>query len=158
MPESTIVNRLRSLNITLPVAPKPVASYLPAVLLDGILTISGQIPIQDGNLIATGSVPSQTSIGEAIDAARQCTLNAIAVAAAALDGNLDRIQRIIRVGVFVASDTDFFEQPKVANGVSDLLLEIFGEPGRHARAAVGVIALPLNATIEVEMTMRVKDF
>jgi enamine deaminase RidA (YjgF/YER057c/UK114 family) len=118
--------------------------------------VSGQLPFQDGKLIATGSVPSKTSIEAAAAAARQCVLNGLAVLADAA-GGLDRIHKIIRVGVFVCSDAGFTEQPKVANGASELLQQIFGEAGRHARAAVGNIALPLGASVEVELLAEISS-
>ena len=104
-----------------------------------------------------GSVPSHVSVEEAAQAARICALNALAVAQDALDGDLDRIQEVVRIGVFVASDPDFFGQPQVANGVSDLMVELIGDAGRHARAAVGSVALPLNATVEVEMILQIRN-
>ena len=106
-------------------------------------------------MLAQGAVPSVISIETATAAARQCCLNALAVLAAELNGDLDRVRRIVRVGVFVASDPGFTDQPVVANGASELLGQIFGEAGRHARAAVGSVALPLNATVEVEMIAEV---
>ena len=143
-------DRLKVLGLTLPPAPKPVAAYVPFVRTGNLVYVSGQLPFQDGKLIATGSVPSKTSIEAAAAAARQCVLNGLAVLADAA-GGLDRIHKIIRVGVFVCSDAGFTEQPKVANGASELLQQIFGEAGRHARAAVGNIALPLGASVEVEL-------
>lgn len=153
---STITARLASLGLTLPPAPRPVASYVPAVRTGALVVVSGQLPFRDGVLMATGSVPSATPIEAAQQAARQCVLNALSVLAAQLDGDLDRVVRIVRLGVFVCSDAGFTEQPKVANGASDLLQEIFGESGRHARAAVGSIALPLGASVEVEMLAEVR--
>lgn len=147
---SSIAARLQQLGITLPMPPKPVAAYVPAVRSGGLIFVSGQIPFREGKLICTGPVPSRVSIEEACAAARQCALNALAILAAEVR-DLDGIQRIVRLGVFVCSDPGFTDQPKVANGASELLVEIFGEAGRHARAAVGSVALPLGATVEVEM-------
>ena len=147
--------RLSELGLTLPAAPKPVAAYVPAVSSAGQIIISGQLPFADGKLLAVGAVPSAASIEQAARAARQCALNALAVADAELAGDWRRFVRILRIGVFVASDATFHEQPKVANGASELLGEIFGDAGRHARAAVGVNVLPLNASVEVEMTLAV---
>ena len=152
-----ILDRLIELKITLPEAPKPVAAYVPAVKTGNLVYVSGQIPFQDGKLLATGPVPSQTSLNEAQEAAKQCVLNALAILDYTLRGDLDRIRRIVKLGVFVYSDSDFTEQPKVANGASELLQEIFGESGRHARAAVGSVALPLGASVEVEMIVEVED-
>ena len=141
---------LARLNLTLPEPPKPVASYVPAKRAGDLLYVSGQLPTRDGVLIAAGKVPSAVSIDDAQAAARQCVLNAIAAAKAEM-GGLFNIRGVVRVGVFVQSDDTFAEQHKVANGASDLLAELFGEVGRHARAAVGVNALPLNAAVEVEV-------
>lgn len=146
----TPTDRLKVLGLSLPPAPKPVAAYIPFVRTGNLVYISGQLPFQDGKLIATGSVPSATSIEAASAAARQAVLNGLAVLADAA-GGLDRVRKIVRVGVFVCSDAGFTEQPKVANGASELLQQIFGEAGRHARAAVGNIALPMGASVEVEL-------
>jgi enamine deaminase RidA (YjgF/YER057c/UK114 family) len=156
-PMSPIAQRLAELKLTLPSAPKPVAAYAPAVRTGNLIFISGQVPFSDGKLVATGPVPSAVTLEAARDAARQCVLNALAVLADQLDGDLDRVKQIVRVGVFVCSDPGFTDQPKVANGASELLQELFGERGRHARAAVGSIALPLGATVEVEMIAEVSD-
>lgn len=151
----TPTEALAALGLVLPAAPKPVAAYVPSVRVGNLVWISGQLPFREGVLTATGSVPSACSMEVAVDAARQCVLNGLAVAADAA-GGLDRIERIVRVGVWVCSDAGFTEQPKVANGASTLLQEIFGEAGRHARAAVGSIALPLGATVEIELLVQVK--
>ncbi|MFO0827012.1 MAG: RidA family protein [Phycisphaerales bacterium] len=152
----SISQRLTELSITLPQAPKPVAAYVPAVRTGNLIFVSGQLPSSAGQLLATGPVPSKTSIDAANAAARQCALNALAILADQLNGDLDRVQRIVRLGVFVCSDAGFTEQPKVANGASELLQQIFGEQGRHARAAVGSIALPLGASVEVELLAEVR--
>lgn len=144
---------LATLGLILPLAPKPVASYIPAVRTGNLLIISGQLPFRDGTLIATGLVPSRVSLEVAQECARQCVLNGLAVAASHCGGTLDGISRVVRLGVFVACDGGFSDQPKVANGASDLLQKIFGEAGRHARAAVGTNALPLDACVEVEMML-----
>jgi len=146
---------LSALGLVLPPAPKPVASYVPFARSGNLVWISGQLPFRDGALTTTGPVPSACSIESAQQAARQCALNALAVAADAA-GGLDMIERVLRVGVFVQSDAGFTEQPKVANGASDLLQQIFGDAGRHARAAVGNIALPLGASVEVELLVQVR--
>ncbi len=143
-------DRLRSLGIELPPAPKPVAAYIPFVRSGHLIFVSGQLPMRAGALAVKGPVPSVVSLEEAVDCARQCALNAIAVAADAA-GGIDRIARVVRVGAFVASDDSFTEQPKVANGASELLVQVFGDAGRHARAAVGVNTLPLGAPVEVEL-------
>jgi enamine deaminase RidA (YjgF/YER057c/UK114 family) len=117
--------------------------------------ISGQIPLRDGKLVATGAVPSQVTPDQAKVAARQCGINGLAVLSAMLGGSLDRVRRIVRIGVWVCSDIGFTGQPGVANGASELLVEVFGERGRHARAAVGSVALPLGAVVEVDMVVEV---
>ena len=152
---SRIQQRIEELGLRFPPPPKPVANYLPAVRTGSLIFVSGQIPVLEGRLVAEGPVPSAVSVEAARGAARQCALNGLAVIAAELDGDLDRIRRIVRLGIFVASDPGFNDQPVVANGASEVLIEIFGEPGRHARAAVGSIALPLGATVEVEMVVEV---
>ncbi len=149
-------DQLASLNLRLPKAPKPVAAYVPAVKTGNLLFISGQIPFRDGQLMATGSVPGQVSMVQAQQCAQQCVLNGLAVVADQLNGDLSRVNRIVKVGVFVASDPEFGDQPKVANGASELLEKIFGEAGRHARAAVGCSALPLNVPVEVEFIIEVR--
>ena len=125
--------------------------------MGSIAFVSGQIPMRDGALEAAGSVPSTVSVAEAAQAARLCALNGLAALKAALDGDLNRIQEVVRVGVFVTSDAGFFGQPAVADGASQLLVDVFGDSGRHARAAVGCIALPLGAAVEVEMTVAIND-
>jgi len=146
---------LKSLNIVLPDAPKPIASYVPARRSGNQVFISGQIPMSNGSLISAGLVPSQVSIEQALACARQCTLNGLACLQAEI-GDLDRVVKAVKIGVFVASDLGFGDQPKIANGCSDLLLEIFGDRGRHARAAVGVSGLPLNAPVEIEFIFEVE--
>ncbi len=152
---SAIRQRIEDLGLRIPSPPAPVAAYVPAVRAGGLLYVSGQLPLLDGELVAKGPVASVVDVEAARAAARQCALNGLAVVAGAVDGDLDRVVRIVRLGVFVASDPDFTGQPAVADGASDLLQEIFGETGRHARAAVGAAALPLGATVEVEMVVEV---
>jgi enamine deaminase RidA (YjgF/YER057c/UK114 family) len=147
--------RLAQLGLALPEAPTPVAAYIPWRRAGNLLYISGQIPMREGQLIARGSIPGDVSLEQARDCARQCVLNGLAVARSAL-GSLSAIRQVIRVGVFVASQAGFYDQPKVANGASELLVEIFGERGKHARAAVGNIALPLGAPVEVEFLFEVE--
>ncbi|MFK5924034.1 MAG: RidA family protein [Verrucomicrobiota bacterium] len=151
----SIESKLEQLGLSLPEAPKPVAAYIPAVTSGKQVIVSGQLPMQNGELISTGKIPSQVSIEDAQAAARQCVLNALAVLKAELQGDLSRLVRVLRIGAFVQSDDDFYGQPQVANGASEFLLELLGDAGRHARAAVGVNALPLNASVEVEFTFEV---
>ncbi len=146
----TNTSRLAALGLSLPEPPKPVADYVPWVRSGSLVFVSGQIPVRDGGLIATGRVPDGVPVELAVECARVCALNAVAVAADAA-GGLDRITRIVRIGCFVASDPGFTDQPVIANGASGLLVSIFGEAGRHARAAVGSVSLPLGAPVEVEM-------
>lgn len=146
---------LARLGIALPAAPKPVAAYVPAVRAGSLIYVSGQLPYASGALLATGPVPSKVSIEEAQRAARQCALNALAVVADQLGGDLSKVRRVVRLGVFVQSDDRFDGQPKVANGASEFMQEVFGEAGRHARAAVGTNALPLDASVEVEVIFEV---
>jgi enamine deaminase RidA (YjgF/YER057c/UK114 family) len=151
-----IHEKLAALGLTLPAAPKPVAAYVPAVRAGNLLFISGQIPTKDGKLLASGRVPSAVSLEQAQAAARQCTLNALAILDDQIGGDWSRLVRIVRVGVFVASDDTFTEQSKVANGASELLAGVLGEAGKHARVAVGVPVLPLGATVEVEFLAEVR--
>ncbi len=146
-----IDKRLADLGLTLPTPPRPVAAYIPFIRSGNLIFVSGQVPMVEGKVICTGPVPSAVSIDQARAAAKQCALNGLAIVRGALDGDLNKVRQIVRLGVWVCSDAGFIEQPKVANGASELLVEIFGEHGRHARAAVGSIALPLGATVEVEM-------
>lgn len=146
-----IDQRLAELGITLPEPPKPVAAYVPCVRAGKLIVVSGQLPLIEGELVATGKVPTETAVDAAQAAARQCALNGLAIVRAELGGDWSELAHVVRIGVFVQSDDDFTDQPLVANGASELLQEVFGEFGRHARAAVGVNALPLNAPVEVEL-------
>ena len=152
---NAILDRLSELGISLPDPPKPVASYVPAAQSGSLLYVSGQLPFRDGELMTVGPVPSAVSIESAMEGARWCAINGLAVAKQALDGDLDRLRRVVRVGAFVQSDDRFDAQPKVANGASDLLVEVLGDDGRHARAAVGVNALPLDTSVEVEFVFEI---
>ena len=134
----------------------PVASYVPVVVSAGLAFVAGQVPLLDGSPVATGRLGEEIDIEEGAGLARHCALQALAALRAEL-GSLDRVKRIAKVTVFVASADTFTEQPKVANGASDLLGEVFGEAGKHARAAVGVSALPLGVPVEVELIAEVSD-
>lgn len=129
---------------------KPVANYVPAVRSGRHVFTSGQVPIREGKIVYAGKVPKDLSIDDAVKACEMAAMNGLA-AIDQLIGGLDHIERVVRVCVYVNSAPGFTEQPKVANGVSDLLVKIFGDQGRHARAAVGVAELPLNAAVEVEL-------
>lgn len=146
--------RLNALGLALPAAPKPVAAYIPARRTGNLLFVSGQIPFAEGKLLAMGSIPDPVSVEQGRLCARQCVLNGLAVAKAEL-GSLSKIRQVVRLGVFVCSQPGFHAQPQVANGASELLQEVFGEAGRHARAAVGSIDLPLGAPVEVEFVFEV---
>lgn len=147
--------RLQELGIELPPAPAPVGSYVPYVVAGDLVFTSGQLPMRDGELVAAGKVGQALTIEQAGEAAKVAALNAVAQVAVAA-GGLENVERIVRVGVFVNSADGFTDQPKVANGASDLLTEIFGDAGRHARAAVGVNELPLDAPVEIEMIARIR--
>ena len=149
--------KLAQMGLSLPPAPPPVGSYLPALRVGDLVFTSGQLPMRDGKLIATGKVGGSgiTAISQAVEGARVATLNALAQVAA-VAGGLGNVIRIIRLGVFVNSAPGFTEQPKVANAASDLLVSVFGDAGRHVRAAVGVNELPLDAAIEIELTAQVR--
>jgi len=148
--------RLAALGLTLPPVAAPVAAYVPALRTGAFVYVSGQVPVVDGKLLATGKVGDAVSAAEAAGLARACALNAIAAAAGAA-GGLDEIRRIVKVTGFVASAPGFNGQPQVINGASELLIEVFGEDGRHARSAVGVAELPLDAPVEVELIAEVRD-
>ncbi len=151
---STPEERLTDLGLSLPEVPKPVAAYLPALRSGNHVFTAGQLPMRDGQLMFAGKVGGEVSQEQAVECARQCALNAIA-AVRAEAGELSGVKRIVKVVVFVASAPDFTAQPQVANGVSELLGEVFGEAGRHARSAVGVSVLPLDAPVEVELIVEV---
>jgi len=144
-----VEERLAALGIVLPAAASPAANYVPFVLENGLLTISGQLPMESGALAVTGKLGDAVSLEQGQRAARLCAINILAQAKAAL-GDLTRIRRCIRLGGFVASTPDFTDQHKVINGASDVIAGVLGEAGRHARAAVGVPALPLDAAVEVD--------
>lgn len=151
---STPEERLEELGLTVPEVAKPVAAYIPAVRSGNYVYTSGQLPMRDGQLILTGKVGGEVSQEEAVECARQCGLNALAAVRAEV-GDLSTIKRIVKVVAFVASSPDFTGQPQVANGVSELLGDVFGDAGRHARSAVGVSVLPLDAPVEVELLVEV---
>ena len=153
---TTPSQRLAELGITLPEVVPPVAAYVPAVVTGRYVYTSGQLPMRDGEMIAVGLVGSDVDPDTAKDCARQSAINALAAAAAVI-GSIDRVTRVVKVVGFVASAPGFTGQPPVINGASELLLEVFGDAGRHARSAVGVAALPLNAPVEVEMVLEVAD-
>jgi enamine deaminase RidA (YjgF/YER057c/UK114 family) len=150
-----IRSRLAELKIDLPALAGPFGAYIPAKQVGNLIFVAGQLPMKEGKLLATGTVPSRCSIEVARLAARQCVINGLA-ALQTLDGGIERVIGVARVGAFIASDASFTQQPQIANATSELLLEIFGKAGKHARAAVGVPVLPLDASVEVEFTFIAK--
>ncbi|MSQ15167.1 MAG: RidA family protein [Dehalococcoidia bacterium] len=148
--------RLAELGISLPQPPKPVAVYVPAVRFGNLLFISGQLPTREGKLLYTGKVGSEVTVDEAYQSARQAVLNALAIAKQEL-GSLDNVERVIKLVGYVASAPGFIQQPQVVNGASELLGEIFGAYGAHARVAVGAAELPLGAPVEIELTLGVSQ-
>ena len=149
---SRIADRLAELGLTLPAVAAPVAAYVPAVVQGNLVYTSGQLPFVDGTLLATGKVGATVSAEDAQSYAATCVLNALAAADSVI-GSLDRVTQVVKVTGFVASDPSFFGQPGVINGASNLLGEIFGDSGIHARSAVGVAVLPLDAPVEVEIVL-----
>jgi enamine deaminase RidA (YjgF/YER057c/UK114 family) len=146
--------RLQELGLTLPTSLAPLASYVPVAISGNLAFVAGQIPIDEGKPLVSGKVGADLDLQAGAAAARRCALQALASLKAEL-GSLDRVHRIVKVSVFVASAPGFTDQPKVANGASDLLVEVFGDLGRHARSAVGVAELPLGAPVEVEVTVEI---
>jgi len=149
-----VEDRLAEQGLAVPEVAKPVASYVPAVRSGNHIFTSGQLPMRSGELMYTGKVGGEVTPEEAVACAQQCALNAIAAVKAEI-GDLDLIKRIVKVVAFVASTPDFTGQPQVANGASHLFGEVFGDAGVHARSAVGVSVLPLDAPVEVEITVEV---
>jgi len=149
-----IEEKLASLGITLPSPPAPAGSYVPVVISHNLAFVAGQIPTENGQVRFKGKVGKDVSIEAGQQAARLCTINALAQLKSAL-GSLDKVARIIKVTGFVNCDPSFTDQPRVINGASDLLVQVFGENGKHARAAVGVSSLPLDSAVEVEFIVEV---
>ncbi len=150
----TIEKRLSDLGVTLPAAAAPAANYLPFVRSGNLLFTSGQLPMRDGKLQVSGVVGRDLDTAAGIEAAKLCAINVLAQAKAAL-GDLEKIARLVKISVFVASTPDFIEQHLVANGASDFLAAALGERGKHARSAVGMASLPLNAAVEVEAVIEI---
>lgn len=146
--------RIRELGIELPAAPSPLGSYVAAVRTGNLVFLSGMLPLKDGALMRTGKFGAEIDAAQGPELARQCALNALAVLRSHL-GSLDRVVRCVKLSGFVASAVDFTAQPGVINGASDFMFEVFGEAGRHARAAVGVGVLPLDAPVEIEFVFEV---
>lgn len=142
--------RLAELGIELPDAPVPVANYVPFVVTGNLVFVAGQVTVWNGELRYVGKLGEDFGVDEGYQAARLCALNLVAQAKAAAGGDLDRIRQVVKLGGFVNCTPDFTDQPKVLNGASDLLVEVFGDNGRHARFAVGAPTLPLGAAVEVD--------
>ena len=148
--------KLASFGIMLQAPAGPFGAYVPAKRVGSLIYVAGQLPMKDGKLLAVGQVPSRCPVEQAKAAARQCVINALS-AVKAVEGRIDHLVGVIRVGAFVNSDTSFTQQPQVANGASEFLLELFGDSGKHVRAAVGVNTLPLDAAVEVEFLFEASD-
>lgn len=152
---TSITGRLEALGLTLPQAAPAVANYVPWVRLPGgadgdLVVVSGQLPLRDGTVMHPGILGDSVALEDGVAAARQCAINLLSQARAAAGGDIDRVVRLVRLGGFVACTPAFTDHPKVVNGASDLMVDVLGEAGRHARAAVGCPSLPLNACVEVE--------
>ena len=152
---SQVEDRLKSLGMVLPEVPAPLAAYVPAKKIGQVIFTAGQLPLLKGELICKGLLGQDVDVEQAYQAARICTLNALAAIKGVVK-DLDQIVQVVRVVGYVASTSTFTQQPAIVNGASELLLEIFGEVGKHARSAVGVASLPLNASVEIELTVEVK--
>ena len=151
----TLTQTLAERSIVLPPVAGPFGAYVPVKRSGHLLYVAGTLPVLDGKLMATGPVPTRTAVDAAKAAARQCVINALG-AVRAVHGSLDDLAGVVRVGCFVASEPTFTAQPQVANGASELLLELFGDAGKHVRAAVGVNVLPLDASVEVEFIFELR--
>ena len=149
--------KLAALGLTLPVAAAPVANYVGFTVSGRLVFVSGQLPFKDGKLLHTGRLGDNVSVEEGYEAGRQCGLNILAHLKAACGGDLDRVARVLRLGGFVACTPDFTDAPKCVNGASDLMVAVFGEAGRHARAAVGVASLPAGACVEVDAIIELRE-
>jgi enamine deaminase RidA (YjgF/YER057c/UK114 family) len=145
----TVEQRLKQLGIELPTPPAAVANYVPFVATGRLVFVSGQLPLENGKLAVAGKLGAGVALEDGVRAARLCAINLLAQARAAAGGSLDGV-RLLKLTAFVASAPEFTDQPKVVNGASDLLAEVLGEAGRHARAAVGAPSLPLDAAVEIE--------
>ncbi len=149
--------RLTELGITLPQAAAPAANYVPYVISGNMLTISGQLPMENGKVAVTGHLGRNVDVATGQRAAELCAINILSQASAALGGDLGRIRRVIKLNGFVASVPEFGEQHLVVNGASNLLATVLGEAGKHARAAVGMAALPFNAAVEIDAVMEIGE-
>ncbi|QDM40897.1 RidA family protein [Altererythrobacter sp. TH136] len=151
----SIVDRLAELKITLPQAAAPVAAYVPVVISGNVAYVSGQLPFVNGELVK-GRLGESVPLDDGVAAARACGLMILAQLKAAL-GSLDRVEQVIKLGAFISSTADFQDQPRIANGASELMADVFGDAGKHARSAVGVPVLPLGAAVEVDAIVAIRD-
>jgi enamine deaminase RidA (YjgF/YER057c/UK114 family) len=152
----TIEEKLAELAIELPAVPKPLGSYVPFIRTGNLVYLSGMLPLKDGRLLKTGKLGDGVTLEDGVLCARTAAINALAVLKSAV-GSLDNMKRCVKISGFIASADNFIDQPKVMNGASDLLFEVFGEAGRHARAAVGVNVLPMDSPVEVEFIFEVRE-
>lgn len=152
----TTEEKLKSLGIELPAAPKPLGAYVPFVKTDSLVYLSGMLPLKDGKLTKTGRVGESVTPEEAAEAAKTAAINALAVLKSAV-GSLDKVKRCVRIEGFVSSAQDFIDQPKVLNGASNFIFEILGDAGLHTRTAIGVNILPLNSPVEISFIFEVKE-
>ncbi|MBI5101524.1 MAG: RidA family protein [Nitrospirae bacterium] len=148
--------KLKALGIELPAVPKPLGAYVPFVRTGNLVFLSGMLPLKEGGLIMTGRAGEAVSLEDAVSCARLAAINALAVLQTAV-GSLEKVRRCVKISGFVASAADFYDQPRVINGASELISQVFGETGLHARAAVGVNTLPLNSPVEIEFIFEVGD-
>ena len=153
---SKIEKKLQEIGIAIPIAPPPAANYLPFTQSGNLIFVSGQVPFVDGKLQVTGKVGKDASLKDAQGQAKICAINLLAQLKVACDGDLDRVVKVVKLGAFVASTDDFFDQPIVVNAASDLMVAAFGDAGRHARFAVGSNALPLNCLVEIDGVFEIR--
>jgi enamine deaminase RidA (YjgF/YER057c/UK114 family) len=153
---SKINEKLKELGIEIPNPNAPVANYVGFVKSGNQVFISGQLPIENGELKYVGAVPNKVSVDDAKKAAKICAINLIAQLKVACDGDLDRVKKCVKLGIFVNGEAEFGDQPVIANGASDLIVEIFGEKGKHARAAVGAGSLPKNTPVEIDAIFEIE--
>ena len=153
---SNYENKLSKLNVTLPTPASPVANYVGFVKSSNLVFISGQLPLENGKLQGIGKVGKEISIDDAKKYARLCAINVLAQLKVACNGNLDNVEQCVKLGIFVNGDADFKDHPAVANGASDLIAEVFGDAGKHARAAVGSGSLPFGVAVEVDAIFAIK--
>ena len=152
-----IDNKLKELNIILDEASKPAGSYVPYVISNNLVFISGQLPFINGSITIKGKVGSEVSVEDGIKMAEVCAKALLSQLKSACNGNLDKVKKVVKLGGFVASDPNFIDHPKIINGASDLIVKIFEDKGRHARFAVGVASLPLNTPVEIEGIFEIEN-